>query len=154
MNIVFQKSLKLAYFLSRPISGYFIHNSRRSRLIIIVDGEILLIKTGFGTQKWSLPGGGMHKGEDQYHAAARELREETDVVIDPGELGLAGEARLPKNKKWPVANIHFFERRLAEKPKIKIVRPIEILDIQWFPLSALPDERSETVDVGLELTSR
>lgn len=151
MNIIFKKAFRVANFLGHPFSGHIIHNSRRSRLIITCDGEILLTKSAYGKQLWSLPGGGMHKGEDQYHAAARELREETNVVVDPGELGLAGEVRLPKNKRWPVANIHFFERRLATKPPTKINRPLEILEIQWFPLNNLPEKRSPTVDEGLAL---
>ncbi len=151
MNIVFRSTLKGLHFLAQPVLGFALHNSRRSRVMVIVDGEILLIKAAFGKQKWSLPGGGMHRGEDQYRAAARELQEETNVVIEPDQFGLAGEVRLPKKKRWPVANIHFFECRLAEKPPTKIHRPLEILEIGWFPLTRLPEDRSETVDVGIGL---
>jgi len=151
MNIMFQKTIKLAHFMSQPIIGHALHNSRRSRLIITVGNEVLLVRSSFSKQKWSLPGGGMHKGEDQYHAAARELCEETGVVVDPGDLGLAGELRLPRKKRWPVANVHFYERRLASKPATKINQPLEILEVAWFPLNALPEKRSETVDEGLAL---
>lgn len=151
MNKLFRAGFRAAHFLSYPLSGHLIHNSRRSRVIVIVDGSVLLIRGTFGKQQWGLPGGGMHRGEDQYHAAARELREETNVVVDPADLGLAGEVRLPKNRRWPVANIHFFECKLASKPETKIIKPLEIFEIGWFPLQRLPENRSETVDEGLKL---
>jgi len=40
---------------------------------------------------WSLPGGHMEPGEQPLPAAVREIREETELAIDPGALRLVGE---------------------------------------------------------------
>ena len=44
-------------------------------------------------QWWFTPGGGIDPGESPAQAAARELAEETGLVVDPAELGPAVHAR-------------------------------------------------------------
>jgi 8-oxo-dGTP pyrophosphatase MutT (NUDIX family) len=151
MNVISQKALRVLHFVTLPLSGHILHNSLRNRTVAICKNEVLLVKTSFGKQKWSFPGGGVHKGENPEHAATRELREETGVVIDSGDLVRIGEMRLPKNKKWPVANIRFYKLKFSEKPKVSISRPLEIMEIGWFSIDSLPEVRSETVDEGLKL---
>jgi len=154
MNIIFRRVFKAAYIITKPISGIAIHNSLRTRVIVISGKEILLIKTSFGTQKWSLPGGGVHKHENPEHAASRELHEETGMEVDCSQLKRIGELRLPKNNKWPVANIRFFATKLKDMPEPRVVRPLEIMEAKWFNLRELPDDRSATVDEGLGLLRR
>jgi 8-oxo-dGTP diphosphatase len=58
-------------------------------------GRLLLIKRGHapGAGLWSLPGGRIEPGETDYEALVREMREETGLVIDPGQL--IGSVRRP-----------------------------------------------------------
>jgi ADP-ribose pyrophosphatase YjhB (NUDIX family) len=58
-------------------------------------GRLLLIKRGHepGRGLWSLPGGRVEPGESDAQALIRELREETGLSVEPGEL--IGNVRLP-----------------------------------------------------------
>jgi 8-oxo-dGTP diphosphatase len=58
-------------------------------------GRLLLIKRGHAPAAglWSLPGGRIEPGETDAEALVREMREETGLVIDPGQL--IGSVRRP-----------------------------------------------------------
>ena len=64
---------------------------------VIKDGQgrLLLIKRGHapGAGLWSLPGGRIEPGETDAEALVREMREETGLVIEAGQL--IGTARRP-----------------------------------------------------------
>lgn len=52
------------------------------------DGQVLLIKRGNepGRGLWSLPGGRIEAGESDVIAVAREVREETGLIVQVGQL--------------------------------------------------------------------
>jgi 8-oxo-dGTP diphosphatase len=56
--------------------------------IIIENERILLVKRGHPPLlgEWSIPGGVLEVGEMLREAAVREAREETGLVVEPGEL--------------------------------------------------------------------
>lgn len=60
--------------MARRVAFCLVENSR---------GEILFIQRGYGKQKgkWSLPGGFVDRGESSRHAAYRETKEETGLVV-------------------------------------------------------------------------
>ena len=51
----------------------------RATALVFRDGRLLLVRER-GAKHWSLPGGGMKKGEDAVTAATRELHEETKLT--------------------------------------------------------------------------
>lgn len=51
----------------------------RATALVFRKGRLLLVRER-GAKHWSLPGGGMKKGEDAVAAAIRELDEETKLV--------------------------------------------------------------------------
>jgi 8-oxo-dGTP diphosphatase len=56
--------------------------------IVIHDGRLLMVRRANEPSKgmWTVPGGRVEPGEYLTAAAAREVREETGVAIDVGEL--------------------------------------------------------------------
>ncbi len=76
----------LMFYISIPGLYFYLQKDERTRVIVKVGDEILVLKGWYGSNRWMLPGGGMHKGEGRTEGAARELREETGIAIDPSRL--------------------------------------------------------------------
>lgn len=56
--------------------------------VIVENGRVALIKRGHAPAagEWSIPGGIMEVGETMRKAVVREAREETGLIVEPGEL--------------------------------------------------------------------
>ena len=56
--------------------------------VVVRDGRVLLVQRGTEPSKgqWSIPGGLINVGESLREAVAREVREETGLVVEPVEL--------------------------------------------------------------------
>ncbi|MCB9823329.1 NUDIX hydrolase [Candidatus Nomurabacteria bacterium] len=119
------------------------------------EGKLLLQKTSYSSQHWSLPGGGISKKESPLMAAKRELEEETGLMVDQAQFKEIGQARVPiSGRSWPVMNITYYEVRLPKIPKVNAPRPLEIIDLGWFNLSNLPAKLSQNVRVAQKLLDK
>jgi 8-oxo-dGTP diphosphatase len=81
------------------------------------DGEILVLRSSY-RQGWSLPGGGIARGENAREAAVRELREEIGLVVAAASLHEAQALELV----WEHRSDHttIFELTLAERPALRL----------------------------------
>src|ERR1700746_3045292 len=68
--------------------------------IIIEEDRVVLVKRGHPplAGKWSIPGGVLEVGETLRKAVVREVREETGLMIEPGELLGVFERVLPDDE--------------------------------------------------------
>lgn len=69
------------YWLTWPGLWLYLHFSHRTRVLVVCDQHVLLLKSWLGDGKWSLPGGGLHRGEVPRAGAQRELAEETALNV-------------------------------------------------------------------------
>lgn len=149
-----QKAIKVLYYLTWPASAVMLHNSRRTRTLVISDDHILLQRGLFGNQRWGLPGGGVKNDENPLKGAVRELEEETGVVINEERLQFIGEDRLPRDKPWPKSDLLFYVVNLPKRSEIKITRPLEILEVGWFKLDRLPQDCGASIRIGLDMLKK
>ena len=68
-------------------SGHTSHTRIGCRGIVLRGNELLLTHQA-GNGQFMIPGGGLEAGESEAECCAREVAEETGVVVDPGECVL------------------------------------------------------------------
>jgi len=127
----------------------YLHNSRRVRVLLTTDDLILLQRSSFGTQRWSLPGGGIARRERAEDAAIRETAEEVGIELTQAQLQYVGTRRMTVGKGPGSTEVLFYRSQLAKPAQAVIVRPLEVLEVGWFKRSQLPENCSETVALGL-----
>ena len=151
MTKMYYLLVRIVYWLTWPLSGLYLHNSSRVRVLVVRGNEVLLVKSSYGSRRWSLPGGGVDRGESCMSAAVRELAEETGLDIDRSDLTMLGAARVGSSIKFPVVNNTFFSLDYSGTKEPVNVRPYEIQQLEWFPINRLPDQCSKSVQIALSL---
>lgn len=103
------------------------------RGIIIQKGRILLSYEKL-TGQWMIPGGGLENGEDEFDCCAREVAEETGVLVKPSECALEINEYYGN---WKFVNRYYFceitgetELRLTEREMEVGLEP-RWADIEW-----------------------
>lgn len=94
------------------------------RVVVVAQGQMLLVAGhdfSDATHRWLFtPGGGIEAGESPAQAAARELAEETGIIVDPGALTLLGyrQALFEFRALTCLANETFYYLHLDHKPQL------------------------------------
>lgn len=113
---------------------------RHVRCLIWLGDKLLLVRKNYGKGHWSLPGGGVEKGETPELAAKRETLEETDITVN--EVKEIGNYLIDfEGNKIKV--ICFSAVALTADFKVD---GQEISEANWFEKNSFPRPISETVN--------
>lgn len=137
--------------MASPLLRVYMRGKRRVRVFVLNErAEVLLVRSWFGYQRWSLPGGGIKRGEALAGAAMRETFEETGVSLDERKLARLGEFENGDSSAPFVVDCWLAQ--IKKQPAgIAARHRLEVLDAAWFALEHLPPHHSETVDKALKL---
>ena len=112
--------------------------TERVRVVVINEkGEVLLLQGVISDGKWTLPGGGVARGERLAAAVRRELLEETG--IDAAERDFTYLETLEKSLTKASYNAPLFLLRTHSSTlPTKPVNRWEIAHVGWFKMNNLP----------------
>lgn len=144
-NIIHKLGIQLNKLLT-PLIAKKINNTHRTRVIIICEDKVLLVKDWLGDGLWDFPGGGLKGNETLDEAAVREVREEVGIILSPKELVNLGTFEVKKDQV--LFKIDLFAEAVSSMHIKK--RLIEISEAEWFPLSKLPSDRANHVEESVQ----
>lgn len=96
------------------------------------DRRLLMVRHSYGPGAWTLPGGGLKRGEDPLDAARREIAEETGCALD----GVRVIERIDEtisgspHTAWLIAGTTWDRPRPDRR---------EVIEARFFPTHSLPE---------------
>lgn len=107
--------------------------------IIIEDERVLLVKRAHPPiqGEWSIPGGVLEVGELVREAAIREAREETGLIVEPGEL-LGVFDRVLRNPEQRVQYHYVLIDFLCKPVGGELCAATDAAEVRWFTREELP----------------
>lgn len=127
-----------AFWLSWPYLYVHLKRTSRARVLLTADNRILLVRAWHGRNIWTLPGGGIGKGESPESTAQRELMEETGVAIGTDQLTELVVTTF--HERGLSFRCHYFAGELAKIVPARAHLP-EIIASEWVSLDRLDDYR-------------
>lgn len=126
---------RAVYWLAWPGLFVYLRLGTRTRVIVVAENHLLLVRGWMSDGRWGLPGGGLHRGEEPSEGVVRETAEETGVQLQPDQLQ-------PLTGEWCTDNglsyrCHFFIARLDGQSQLHAQRG-EIVAAEWVPLAQVP----------------
>ena len=118
--------------------------------IIIEDSRVVLVKRAHPPlqDQWSIPGGVLEVGELVREAAVREAREETGLIVEPGEL-LGVYDRVLRNAEQRVQYHYVLIDFLCHRAGGELGAAGDASEVRWFTREELPALKlaDDTLDV-------
>ena len=107
--------------------------------IIIENARVLLVKRAHPPiqGQWSIPGGVLEVGELVREAAVREAREETGLIVEPGEL-LGVYDRILHNHEQRVQYHYVLVDFLCRPVGGELLAASDAAEVRWFTRQELP----------------
>lgn len=151
MNLLWRFLGRVIWWLLWPAFWVYLSHSQRTRLLLVdKSGKVLVVKGWLASSdKWSLPGGGLHKSENPTDGLLREVREEVGLTLQPNQLRHLVSARI-KNEGFSF-DVHAYFAAVTDQPPLQLQR-FEIIDAQWISSRDL-SERNAEPDVLLAMQS-
>ncbi|HSX44940.1 MAG TPA: NUDIX hydrolase [Candidatus Saccharimonadales bacterium] len=123
---------QIVFWSSWPLLWLYLRFNKRTRVLVIHQDRVLLVHSWHSAGQWSLPGGGLHRGEEPTTGAVREAREETGILIKPDQLTLLKEG-VSGNRGLRYRYICYFTQvEEMIEPKVRL---LEIVDAAWVPIN-------------------
>lgn len=134
---VTQKIIKFLTPILFPLFRFywwlFRPNEYGVKVVVVLDGQMLVMRNSYGWKRWTFPGGKIDRGESPIEAARRETIEETGIV--PISLKQIGE--FVSRAEYKRDNIFVFLAE-ADHDELKI-DPFEVEEARWFPINQPPE---------------
>lgn len=122
---------------------------KRVRIVVLSDDQrILLVRNWFGHQNWSLPGGGVKKGETPESAILRELYEEAGVSVEPSRVSYVRSYSCYESSVPFKADVYCVD--IKRRPSLSERKSFEIIERKWHPLATLPNDLAMPIQRILE----
>jgi 8-oxo-dGTP diphosphatase len=128
---------------------------------IILEGDrVLLVKRAHPPiqGQWSIPGGVLEVGEMVREAAVREAREETGLMVEPGEL-LGVYDRILRDPEQRVQYHYVLIDFLCRAVGGELLAASDAAEVRWFTRGELPplqlaEDTLEVIGTGFERLAR
>jgi 8-oxo-dGTP pyrophosphatase MutT (NUDIX family) len=124
--------------------------SRGVRCIVRSGEAVLLVRHTYGDRRWMLPGGRVRRGESPAETARREMATELALPCSEWrEIGCLharpGYRRRSRDEGFRRHTTHYVEAHAVTRAVA--LRPAELSAAEWYPPDALPEDRSDSLDL-------
>ncbi len=136
---------RVSFWVTWPFWFMYLRKGKRTRVIITCGDKVVVTRAWLGDGKWSLPGGGIHNGEQAADGAIREVREETGLLLKPIQLKYLGSDH--SSKSGLRFNFEQFIVYLDEQLSVK-ADGLENAEARWMNLDKLGPDNLELASLA------